>query len=581
MNQIGLGWCLGTLALVSLGLGSTAGDNVRPVPATPEPHWRHPVALALVEPGRWLLTANSASGSLSVVNLAASTVSEIDVGRSLVDVVAGPDGTVLTVDEKASQVIRLSHKDGVVTIRDTVPVPLGPMTVRLGSPDRAYVTCRWAKSVSAIDITPTGMKVTWTQLLPFAPRPLAVTPDGKVLIVGDAFSGRLALVEAATGKLASVRSLPGHNLGGLAISPDGKQLLATYSVMDPLAESSMYNVHWGNVVIHRLRQFDLAKLLQPDGDLLAGSKQFVIDGLTNGATDPGPIAFDATGRVLLSVGGLDRVMVDARTEGQRQNLRVGRRPAGLVCDPTRSRAYTACTFDDTIAVLDLSEDTPLSPIKLGTTPPPTSEVRGAQLFHDARLSHNGWMSCHTCHSYGHSNGKRADTFADGSFGTPKRTLSLLGVADTAPWNWRGTTLRLEDVIDRSLRTTMYPDEVRREDIRDLTAYLRTLPPPPTVPPADPALAARGATLFKEKGCVKCHTPPLYTSDKVVDVGIHDEKGVKEFNPPSLRGVRLGGPYFHDSRAVTLEDVFRVHKHQLKSELTAEELRELLAFLESL
>jgi DNA-binding beta-propeller fold protein YncE len=579
MPKIGLGWCLGTLVLV--GLAASAGDRPAPAPTTPEAHWRHPVALALAEPGHWLLAANRASGSLSVVDLTAGTVDEVPVGQSLVDVVAGPEGMLLAVDEKASRLIRLAHRDGKVTVRDAVAVPLGPMSVRLGSAGRAYVTCRWDKSVSAIAIGADGMRVLWTRPLPFAPRPLAISPDGGKLVVGDAFGGKIALVETANGKLESVRNLAGHNLGGFALSPDGKQFLATYSVMDPLAEASMYNVHWGNVVIHRLRQFDLGKLLQPDMDILAGSKQFVLDGLTNGATDPGPIAFDGAGRTLLCVGGLDQVMVDVRTEGQRQRLRVGQRPAALTIDPGRQRAYVACTFDDTVAVLDLAEDKPLSPIKLGATPALTPEVRGQQLFHDARLSHNGWMSCHTCHSDGHSNGKLADTLADGSYSTPKRTLTLLGVAQTAPWNWRGHSQRLEDVIDRSLQTTFYVDEVHKEDVRDLTAYLRTLPPPPTVPPADPALAERGKAIFRDQGCARCHTPPVYTSNKVVDVGIHDEKGIKEFNPPSLRGVRLGGPFFHDGRAATLEEVFRVHKHQLSGELTPEELRALVAFLESL
>lgn len=567
---------LTALVLGCLTMGMTGYPA--PVPATPEAHWRQPVALALVEPGL-LVSANRASGSLSVVDLTRGTASEFEVGQSLVDVVAAGD-LLLALDEKASHLIRARIKDGVVKVVDQVGVPLGPVTVRRAA-NRAYVASRWGKSVSAVDLTPEGMKVAWTRPLPFAPRPLAVAPDGKTLLVGAAFGGRLALVETATGTVASVRELAGHNLGGFTVTPDGKHLLATYSVMDAKAEASMYNVHWGNVVIHRLRQFDLAKLLQPDGDPLAGSKQYVLDGLTNGATDPGPSALDGAGRVLLCVGGLDRVMLDARTEGQRHNLAVGSRPSALVIDTKAQRAYVACTFDDRIAVIDVENDKVLAPISLGATPPPTAESRGARLFHSARLSHNGWMSCHTCHSDGHSNGKRADTLADGSHGTLKRTLSLLGAGATAPYNWRGTSERLEDVIDRSLRTTMHPDDILREDVRDLAAYVRTLPAPPTLPAPDAARAARGKLIFGEQGCARCHTPPLYTSAKVADVGIHDEKAVKEYNPPSLRGVRLGGPFFHDSRAATLADVFRVHKHQLRGELSADDLRALLAFLETL
>ena len=53
------------------------------------------------------------------------------------------------------------------------------------------------------------------------------------------------------------------------------------------------------------------------------------------------------------------------------------------------------------------------------------------------------------------------------------------------------------------------------------------------------------------------------------------------NPPSLRGVGQRGPYFHDGRAATLEDVFGNFGHQLKGELTPKQQADLLAFLRSL
>jgi cytochrome c peroxidase len=65
------------------------------------------------------------------------------------------------------------------------------------------------------------------------------------------------------------------------------------------------------------------------------------------------------------------------------------------------------------------------------------------------------------------------------------------------------------------------------------------------------------------------------------VGLRDEVGNSRFNPPSLRGVAHGGPYFHDNRAGNLNDVFVQHRHQLKNDLTAEKLEDLLTFLRSL
>jgi cytochrome c peroxidase len=76
-------------------------------------------------------------------------------------------------------------------------------------------------------------------------------------------------------------------------------------------------------------------------------------------------------------------------------------------------------------------------------------------------------------------------------------------------------------------------------------------------------------------------PPTYTSHKSYDVGLTDEVGNREFNPPSLRGVSQGGPYFHDGRAATLADIFTRYRHQLNAQLPEHELADLLQFLRSL
>jgi cytochrome c peroxidase len=91
----------------------------------------------------------------------------------------------------------------------------------------------------------------------------------------------------------------------------------------------------------------------------------------------------------------------------------------------------------------------------------------------------------------------------------------------------------------------------------------------------------GREIFNRQGCASCHTPPAYTSQKTYDVGLHDEVGNTHFNPPSLRGISQGGPFFHDNRAATLEKVFTQFRHQLKMDLKPTELKDLMTFLESL
>jgi CxxC motif-containing protein (DUF1111 family) len=133
--------------------------------------------------------------------------------------------------------------------------------------------------------------------------------------------------------------------------------------------------------------------------------------------------------------------------------------------------------------------------------------------------------------------------------------------------------------------TMRGPEPSPQQEQDLEAFLRTLPPPPPLARAVDAAQRdaidRGKAVFGRLACAGCHAPPLYTTPKVYDVGLSDEAGKKLFNPPSLRGVAHGGPFFHDGRAPTLEAVFTQHHHQIKEDMSKADRDDLLRFLRSL
>ena len=140
--------------------------------------------------------------------------------------------------------------------------------------------------------------------------------------------------------------------------------------------------------------------------------------------------------------------------------------------------------------------------------------------------------------------------------------------------------KLENQIAQSITSTMAGPKPTQRQLADLMAFLKAMPPAPPrhrTTRNDPAVL-RGKEVFRSQSCADCHTPPLYTSGGVFDVGLNDETGHKTFNPPSLRGVSQGGPYFHDGRAGSLEQVFVKYRHQLKGELTKEEIEDLIKFL---
>src|SRR5581483_10037739 len=139
-----------------------------------------------------------------------------------------------------------------------------------------------------------------------------------------------------------------------------------------------------------------------------------------------------------------------------------------------------------------------------------------------------WMSCHSCHSDGHSNGGLADTLGDGSFGAPKRVLSLLGARDSAPYAWNGSVPDLGDQIRKSVKSTMHGRPLSEDQVQQLAAYLRTLSPPPGLAVARGEIhqpeVDRGRDVFRKQGCAECHVPPAYTSPKTYSVGLADEVG---------------------------------------------------------
>jgi cytochrome c peroxidase len=122
------------------------------------------------------------------------------------------------------------------------------------------------------------------------------------------------------------------------------------------------------------------------------------------------------------------------------------------------------------------------------------------------------------------------------------------------------------------------------------AYLDTLEHPPNPhrgPGGSLSVAAqRGEALFHGTArCARCHKGEDYTSEETYDVGLEpDGSPYKHWNPPSLRGVYDRGPFLHDARARTLNELLQNHHVPEKlggKALTPAEREDLVAFLNSL
>jgi len=168
-----------------------------------------------------------------------------------------------------------------------------------------------------------------------------------------------------------------------------------------------------------------------------------------------------------------------------------------------------------------------------------------------------------------------------------------------------------------------PDEA----LYALALYIYSLEPPSNPNPFDERAKA-GERIFAREGCTTCHTPPLYTSNKLtlakgftppkdkpasdlipISVGtdsglaLATRKGTGYYKVPSLKGVWYRGHYLHDGSVASLEEMFdpdrlkdthspggwnppgvktrAIPGHEFGLALNVDERHQLLAFLRTL
>ncbi|MEQ8788277.1 MAG: cytochrome c peroxidase [Pirellulaceae bacterium] len=552
---------------------------------------RYPQAMVLSRDGKTLYVANRRTGSLSIVDAAArKLVGEFPLGRMLTDLAALPDGRLLAVDEQAHQLLTIETAAGNVRVIQRTDVARHPVGVAVSHDGRhGYVTSLWSRRLTILKLADKADQPHRTLHvvdLPFAPRCVLPMADREKLIVADSFGGRLGVVDPRAGELLLVRDFPGHNIRGLGVSTNRNMLLVSHQMLNELAHTVRNDVHWGLLMSNDLRWLQLDNVLSDKANLYERGHMHPLGEAGSATSDPAGLAVAPSGMVVVTLAGVGEIAIGIENDFSLQRIRVGRRPTAVVISPDSRWAYVANTFDDTISIVDLKERENVGTISLGPLRELTEVERGELLFYDARLSHDSWMSCNSCHTDGHTNGLLSDNLSDKSFGAPKRVLSLLGRAGTEPFAWNGSSADYGEQIRKSISLTMQGDETPADrNVEALAAFLATLEPPPSIDDArgtrDEKAVRRGQAVFKAQNCNRCHQAPNYTSPELYDVGLTDKEGNKEFNPPTLRGVGQRGPYFHDASAASLRDVFEIHGHQLQSDLSDRQLSDLLAFLRSL
>lgn len=555
--------------------------------AEAKPRLRRPVAVAVAEDGKRLLVANRDAGTIALLDpRARRLVREFPLAQRISGMAYAPKTSLIAATDEAAGVLifaecRNDRLGSPVRIR----VGPDPVSVVLDDEGRwAVVALLWARQAAVVDRDATVVRLD----LPFAPRSLLRLSNGKVL-VADAFGDRLAVVDPQRKAVESVRSLAVvHNIRGLAPTANGKGVLLTHQTLHSQGHPTVGDIRAGSMLANNLQRLSLANVVDPLSSLLQNDQTYPLGDIERGAGDPSAVAETPDGRILVPLAGTNELAIGRPDEAIWTRTPVGAGPNALAVDAASGLVYVANIFGDSISIVDWKEAKTVGTLSLGPTLRPaemTPEQRGEMHFRDARLSLDGWFSCHSCHTDGHSNGKLNDNLSDGTFGTPKRVLSLRGVKDTEPFAWNGKARDIETQVRSSIRSTMQGKEAKDDVVRDLSAYLRSLPPPPGIAAARGSIEKearrRGEAAFAKLKCASCHAPPIYTSPETYDVGLRDEAGLTHFNPPSLRGVSQAHSWFHDGRARTLREAFERFRHRIPDDLPAEDRNDLLEFLNGL
>jgi hypothetical protein len=183
------------------------------------------------------------------------------------------------------------------------------------------------------------------------------------------------------------------------------------------------------------------------------------------------------------------------------------------------------------------------------------------------------------------------------------------------------TAHYGDFQPANIKQSRYSDE----QLYALALYLYSRQPPPDPNPFDEN-ARRGQRIFQQQGCSVCHTPPLYTNnrltpavgfripeqlrktDEIIDISVgtdsalalRSRRGTGFYKVPSLRGVWYRNAFGHMGQAQTLEEWFDparlnpnyvpegfhlapgpINGHQFGLKLSREDRRALIAFLRTL
>lgn len=601
-----------------------AAQTIAPEP-TDQPHVGSHGSTIIID-DRGLLIAERSVGVVIRADREGRALASLQMSPGLGELVHDGAGSVFVADRGGDRIVRITPGEASgAGLAEAGSVPVRePFGLAL-TPDGETLLVTSVANQELLAFASSSLELRWRVRLAPEPRPVAVSPDGAVAVVGFLSSGALAIVELTTPEpRVSWRALDPRDHVDVEIEEHtGNEKYGAWRDvhLNEVEQRSRFRVpvetgrryvrnvaalHFARdrlIAAHQLATPQLERM--PDGKDLrsygGGDREvrpivhqvsFVsnpgllgswVDSKDVDISQPQAIAHDNFGHLFVGGRGDDHIVlfddVHQRTIELPERcgidgMTIDGGALWIHCGATR-RVLEAHVVNDkygpTLGFTALPE--------LANDPRPELVARGAELFMaaDSRFS-GSILACANCHPEGRSDGLSWRLGPE-----ILQTPILAGrVDDTAPYKWTGQDSTLHSSFRQTIgRLGGWPSEIHVHELDALAAYLESLAPPVSRDTADPDARARGRATFEQQACDACHQGP-----KLTDASQHRfATRLKRVDTPSLLGVGHSAPYYHDGSAqdlwTLLTDKASVHDMADTSGMSDSQLRDLIAYLEGL
>ena len=314
----------------------------------------------------------------------------------------------------------------------------------------------------------------------------------------------------------------------------------------------------------------------------------LLDAVDKGAANPWGVTVSADGKYLcVALSGLDEVMlIDRAKMHSRIDDVINKKSSALVDSAdvivdylpflnncreriavgkgVRSIAeksgilYCGLYFDGRVDAINLANKK-VTGLTFALQPEANEVRKGHILWSDATLCYQGWQSCNSCHPDAVVDGFNWDNLNDGLGGGGKNTRSMLYSHRTPPVMSTGIRANAEIAVGAGMKFIQF-NTLDEENLMYIDEYLKSLSPVPSpylnIDGTLTESALAGKALF-EQSCASCHPAPLYTDNKLYDVGTKHFSGDSgKYDVPTLNEAWRTAPYMHDGSMNTIEEVVR-------------------------